>query len=73
MIWTTSQLDTGHWNMDNPSDASTVQVADEFRELLPGVPVRVLLFDVPMTHYGHIERPQQLAGGLYAALQWLMR
>ena len=29
-------------------------------------------FDVPITHYGHIERPKQLAGGLVAALQWLV-
>jgi hypothetical protein len=31
----------------------------------------MLIFDVPMTHYGHIEKPKQLAGGLLAALTWL--
>ena len=36
-----------------------------------GTPIRVLLFDLPMTHYGHIEKPRQLAGGLVAALTWL--
>jgi hypothetical protein len=30
-----------------------------------------LVFDVPMTHYGHIEKPRELAGGLVAALRWL--
>jgi hypothetical protein len=27
--------------------------------------------DLPMTHYGHVEKPRQLAGGLVAALTWL--
>ena len=70
MIWTTAQGDTGHWNAD-PAQARDVRVANEFREANPGVPIRVLMFDVPMTHYGHIEKPRQLAGGLVAALSWL--
>ncbi len=70
MIWTTARGDTGHWNAD-PAKARDVIVANEFREANPGVSIRVLLFDVPMTHYGHIERPRQLAGGLVAALRWL--
>ena len=70
MIWTTAQRDTGHWNAD-PEKARELRVANEFREGNPAVPMRVLLFDVPMTHYGHIEKPRQLAGGLMAALRWL--
>ena len=70
MIWTTAQRDTNHWN-DDPRKRREIRVANEFREANPGVPVRVLLFDVPMTHYGHIEKPRQLAGGLVAALRWL--
>ncbi len=70
MIWTTARGDTGHWNAD-PAKARDVRVANEFREASPGVPMRALLFDVPMTHYGHIEKPRQLAGGLVAALRWL--
>lgn len=70
MIWTTAQLDTGHWNPD-PAAARELRVADEFRAANPGTPVRVLLFDVPMTHYGHVEKPRELAGGLLAALRWL--
>ena len=71
MIWTTARGDTGHWNAD-PEKARDVRVASEFRKANPGIAVRVLLFDVPMTHYGHIERPRQLAGGLVAALRWLI-
>ncbi len=73
IILTTARLDTGHWNKDNPEMASTFQMANELRRLNPHTPVRVLLFDVPMTHYGHVERPKQLAAGLYTALVWLSR
>ena len=70
IIWTVAKLDDGHWHED-PARARELQVANEFRKANPGTPIRVLLFDVPMTHYGHIERPRQLAGGLVAALRWL--
>jgi len=70
MIWTVGALDDGHWNAD-PAEARELQVADEFRKANPDAPIRVLLFDVPMTHYGHVEKPRQLAGGLIAALRWL--
>ena len=72
MIWTVAKLDDGHWNQD-PAKARELQVADQFRKANPGIPVRVLLFDVPITHYGHVEKPRQVAGGLVAALTWLAR
>lgn len=72
MIWTTASLDSGHWNPD-PGKARELRVANEFRARNPGIPIRVLLFDVPMTHYGHIEKPRQLAGGIYTALRWLVQ
>jgi hypothetical protein len=72
MIWTAARLDTGHWNPENVEDSSTLQVANEFRKLNPQVPARAVLFDVEMTHYGHIERPKQLAAGLYTTLTWLV-
>ncbi|MSO19074.1 MAG: alpha/beta hydrolase [Acidobacteria bacterium] len=70
MIWTTAQLDDGHWDKDS-TKARELQVANEFRKANPGIPIRVMVFDVPMTHYGHVEKPKQLAGGLLAALMWL--
>lgn len=72
MIWTVARLDDGHWAPD-PKDARELQVASEFRKHNPGAPIRVLLFDVPMTHYGHIEKPRELAGGIVAALTWLVK
>jgi hypothetical protein len=71
MIWTTSNLDTGHWNPDNVSESRELLIANEFRQKNPGVPIRVLLFDVPLTHFGYGEMPKQLSGGFLAALKWL--
>lgn len=71
MIWTTAQLDDGHWNPE-PAKARELLIANEFRSKNPGTPIRVLLFDVPMTHYGHIEKPKELSGGLLVALKWLV-
>ena len=70
MIWTVAALDDGHWHKD-PAQARELQVANEFRKANPTAPVRVLVFDLPLTHYGHVEKPRQLAGGLWAALSWL--
>ncbi len=42
-----------------------------FREHNPAAEVRVVGYDVPLTHYGHIERPKQLAGALLASVKWL--
>lgn len=70
MIWTTARLDTGHWNT-NIGEARELLIANEFREKNPDAEIRVLLYDLPMTHYGHIEKPKQLSGGIVAALKWL--
>jgi hypothetical protein len=70
MIWTTAAGDDGHWDAD-PEQARELFVARAFRKANPDAQIRVLVFDVPMSHYGHIERPRQLAGGLLAAVEWL--
>ncbi len=70
MIWTSGRLDSNHWNED-PAKAREVLISAEFRAANPDIPIRVLVFDVPLTHYGHIEKPRELAGGLVAALRWL--
>jgi len=72
MILTTARLDTGHWTPAKVNESSTLQVANEFRQLNPGTEARVLLFDLDMTHYGHIEKPGKLAAGLFTALYWLV-
>ncbi len=66
-----AKLDATHWNPDHPEKALEVFTAEQFRKANPGVPVRVLLLDAPITHYDHIERPRQVAGTLVAAAEWL--
>ncbi len=70
MIWTVARQDGGHWNAD-PEQALEFRLANEFRRRNPASPIRVMVFDLPMTHYGHIEKPRQVAGGLLAAIRWL--
>ncbi len=69
MIWLVGKLD-GHARIENgiPSEA---EIANEFRKRNPGVPIRVALFDLPITHYAHVERPKQLASAMITALKWL--
>ena len=69
MIWLVGKLD-GHARIEGgiPSEA---HIANEFRKRNPGVPIRVALFDLPVTHYAHVERPKQLAGAMLTALKWL--
>ncbi len=70
MLWLVGKLD-GHARMIDgiPSEA---RMANEFRKQNPNVPIRVAIFDVPITHYAHIERPRELAAGMLAGLRWLM-
>ncbi len=71
MIWTTAMLDDGHWNNKDPEKAREPMVANVFRKNNPNIPIRVMVYDVPMTHYGHIEKPREMAGGMLTALKWL--
>ena len=70
MVWTTAALDDGHWDSD-PQKARELFVANQFRRRNPEAQIRVMVYDLPMTHYGHIEKPRQLAGATLAAVKWL--
>jgi len=71
MVWTVGKWDKGHWHKTDIDNARELTIANQFRDKNPKVETKVLVYDLPMTHYGHIEMPQQLAGGLVAAIQWL--
>jgi hypothetical protein len=73
MIWTVGKWDKGHWHKTDITKARELTIANQFSEKDPKTETRVLVFDLPLTHYGHIERPRQLAGGLHAAVQWLLQ
>ena len=69
MAWVVGRLDDGHWDAQ-PEKAREWNIAQRFRKENPGAPIRVLLVDAPITHYGHIERPKQLAAVLIGAIKW---
>ena len=71
MLWLVGSKDNGHWNTVQEK-ALELKTANEFRKRNPQTPIRVTLFDLPITHYAHIEKPRQLAGGLVAGLKWLV-
>jgi hypothetical protein len=69
MVWIVGRLDDGHWDAQ-PETARELAIARRFRKENPGAPIRVLVVDAPITHYGHIERPKQLAAVLVGAVKW---
>lgn len=48
-------------------------MADEYRLKNPAAEVRVLNWDLSMTHYGHLEAPRPLADAHYQVVKWLVR
>ncbi|MBI4634119.1 MAG: hypothetical protein HY742_09550 [Deltaproteobacteria bacterium] len=73
MVWVNGKWDEGHWHKTSSEKARELTIANQFRERNPQAAIRILVFDLPMTHYGHIEKPREVAGGLIAAVQWLAK
>ncbi len=73
MVWTTAHFDRNHWNPEDPMKSIEVFVANEYRAKNPDADIRVMNFDPPMTHYGHLELPRQLASAHYSVVRWLVR
>lgn len=72
MLWVVGRLDEGHGGADTEQSLD-VYVARRFQAENPKAEIRVLTLDAPLTHYGHIERPRELAGVLVSAANWLAR
>jgi pimeloyl-ACP methyl ester carboxylesterase len=70
MVSNSGSGDQGHWAQD-PAQAREVALARRFRAENPRAEIRVLAYETPMTHYGHIERPRALAAALLAGARWL--
>ncbi len=73
MVWTTAHFDRNHWNPEEPMRSIEVFVANEYRAKNPDAEIRLINWDPPMTHYGHLELPRQLAAAHYAVVRWLTR
>jgi hypothetical protein len=73
MVWTTAHFDRNHWNPEDPMRSVEVFIANEYRAKNPEAEVRLINWDLPMTHYGHLECPRELAAAEFAVVRWLMR
>ena len=73
MVWTTAHLDRNHWNPEQPMKSIEVFIANEYRAKNPDAQIRLINWDPPMTHYGHLELPKQLAAAHFSVVRWLVR
>lgn len=71
MLWLVAREDAGHWNRSEPEKSLEMLFAARFRQANSTALVRILVLDLPLSHYGHIERPRQLAGVLLESLRWV--
>ena len=58
---------------EDPMKSLEVSIANEYRAKNPNAKVRLIIWDPPMTHYGHLELPRQLASAHYSVVRWLVR
>jgi hypothetical protein len=73
MVWTVGHFDRNHWLPEDPMKAPEVFVANEYRNKNPNAAVRLIVWDPPMTHYGHLELPKQLAAADFSVVKWLLK
>src|SRR5881396_251351 len=73
MVWTVGHFDRNHWLPEHPMHALEVYVANEYRAVNPDAQIRLIVWDPPMTHYGHLELPKQLAAADYSVVRWLVK
>ena len=73
MVWTVGHFDRNHWLPEDPMHALEVYVANEYRAVNPNAQIRLIVWDPPMTHYGHLELPKQLAAADYSVVRWLVK
>jgi hypothetical protein len=73
MAWMTARWDTNHWEAEDQMKSPEVFVAGEYRAKNPNAEIRLINWDLKMTHYGHLELPQQLAGATVSVVRWLVR
>jgi hypothetical protein len=72
MVWTVAHMDRNHWLPEDPLNSEEVYVANQFRVANPTAPIRVIVWDPQMTHYGHLELPRQKAAADYSVIRWLV-
>ena len=71
MVWMTAREDTNHWDAEDQMRGNEVLFAEEYRRKNPEADIRLINWDLPRTHYGHVELPRELAGATYSIVRWL--
>ncbi len=72
MVWCVAKLD-GHWNALYPDSGGDVTLAREYLRRNPTAKVRVIGWDLNLTHYGHVELPEQLGAAFIDVVDWMMK
>jgi hypothetical protein len=73
MVWTVGHFDRNHWLPEDPMNAPEVYVANQYRDMNPDAEVRLIVWDPPLTHYGHLELPKEKAAADYSVIRWLVK
>lgn len=73
MVWTVAHFDRNHWVPEDPKKSVEIFIADAYRAVNPQAAVRVIAWDPPMTHYGHLEMPRELAAAHYSVIRWFFK
>ena len=72
MVWAVARFDRNHWMPEEPTKAVELFFAYEDRARNPNARIRLLIWDLPLAHYGHVETPKQLAAA-YSVIRWFVR
>lgn len=73
MVWTVAHFDRNHWVPEDPSKGIELFFANEYRARNPNAQIRLLVWDLPLTHYAHVEMPRQLASAHYSVIRWFFK
>jgi hypothetical protein len=73
MVWMVAHYDRNHWVPEDPMRSPEVFFANEYRLRNPDARIRLIVWDLTMTHYGHLEMPRELASATYSVVRWLLR
>src|SRR5262249_42773506 len=73
MVWTTAKFDRNHWNPEAPKRSIKFFIENGYGEKNPTAQTGVINSAPPLTHYGHLELPRQLAAAHYGVVRWLVR
>ncbi|HRE04842.1 MAG TPA: hypothetical protein PKX00_04480 [Opitutaceae bacterium] len=72
MVWCVGKLD-GHWNALYPAEGTDVRIAAEYKLHNPKATIRVIGWDLNVTHYAHVEMPEQLAAAFIQVVDWMVK